>query len=70
MQFQSIGFIEAVAQVLPEGGIGGGLLELELTEPVLMDDLVEVKQRLAHLKAMGRRSRSTTSVPATPRSAT
>ncbi len=53
VQFQSIGFLEAVAQVLPEGGIGGGLLELELTERMLMDDLVEVKQRLAHLKAMG-----------------
>ena len=53
VQFQSIGFLEAVAQVLPEGGIGGGLLELELTERMLMDDLVEVKQRLTHLKAMG-----------------
>ncbi len=53
VQFQSIGFIEAVAQVLPESGIGSGLLELELTERMLMDDMVEVKQRLAHLKAMG-----------------
>jgi diguanylate cyclase (GGDEF)-like protein/PAS domain S-box-containing protein len=53
VQFQSIGFLEAIAQVLPEGGIGGGLLELELTERMLMDDLLDVKPRLAHLKAMG-----------------
>jgi len=53
VQFHSIGFVEAVAQVLPSDGIGAGMLELELTERMLMDDLVEVKQRLAHLKAMG-----------------
>jgi diguanylate cyclase (GGDEF)-like protein/PAS domain S-box-containing protein len=53
VQFHSIGFIDAVAQVLPHDGIGEGLLELELTERMLMDDLGEVKQRLARLKAMG-----------------
>ena len=53
VQFESIGFVDAVAQVLPEGGIGSGLLELELTERMLMDDMAEVRQRLAHLKAMG-----------------
>ncbi|HZT56627.1 MAG TPA: EAL domain-containing protein, partial [Burkholderiaceae bacterium] len=53
VQFHSIGFLEGVAQVLPSDGIGAGLLELELTERMLIDDLVEVKQRLAHLKAMG-----------------
>jgi diguanylate cyclase (GGDEF)-like protein len=53
VQFHSIGFVEAVAQVLPGEGIGSGLLELELTERMLMDDLVAVKQRLVHLKAMG-----------------
>ncbi|HUP07807.1 MAG TPA: EAL domain-containing protein [Caldimonas sp.] len=55
VQFHSIGFIDAVAQVLPSGGIGHGLLELELTERMLMDDLAEVKQRLVRLKAMGLR---------------
>ena len=53
VQFHSIGFLEAVAQVLPPDGIGPGRLELELTERMLMDDLGLVKQRLARLKAMG-----------------
>ena len=53
VQFHSIGFIEAVAQVLPPGGIGAGRLELELTERMLMDDLGHVKDRLARLKEMG-----------------
>ena len=53
VQFHSIGFVEAVAQVLPEGGIAPGRLELELTERMLMDDLGHVKQRLARLKALG-----------------
>jgi diguanylate cyclase (GGDEF)-like protein/PAS domain S-box-containing protein len=53
VQFHSIGFIDAVARVLPPGGVGRGLLELELTERMLMDDLAEVKQRLVRLKAMG-----------------
>jgi EAL domain-containing protein (putative c-di-GMP-specific phosphodiesterase class I) len=53
VQFHSIGFIDAVARVLPPAGVGHGLLELELTERMLMDDLAEVKQRLVRLKAMG-----------------
>ena len=53
VQFHSIGFIEAVAQLLPASGVGRGLLELELTERMLMEDLAEVKTRLGHLKAMG-----------------
>jgi EAL domain-containing protein (putative c-di-GMP-specific phosphodiesterase class I) len=53
VQFHSIGFIEAVAQVLPPGGVKAGQLELELTERMLMDDLGHVKERLARLKDMG-----------------
>jgi diguanylate cyclase (GGDEF)-like protein/PAS domain S-box-containing protein len=53
VQFQSTGFVEAVAAVLSEGGIGEGALEFELTERMLMDDLAQVKQRLARLKALG-----------------
>jgi diguanylate cyclase (GGDEF)-like protein/PAS domain S-box-containing protein len=53
VQFQSAGFVEAVAAVLIEGGLGEGALEFELTERMLMDDLVQVKQRLARLKALG-----------------
>src|SRR4029453_3286190 len=55
VQFPAMGFVEAVAQVLPPGSVTAGLLELELTERMLMDDLAEVKQRLARLKAMGLR---------------
>jgi diguanylate cyclase (GGDEF)-like protein/PAS domain S-box-containing protein len=55
VQFHSIGFIDAVAQVLPQDGVGLGLIELELTERMLMDDLPEVKQRLMRLKALGLR---------------
>ena len=36
-------------------GVAGGLLELELTERMLMDDLPHVKQRLMRLKALGLR---------------
>jgi diguanylate cyclase (GGDEF)-like protein/PAS domain S-box-containing protein len=55
VQFQSIGFVDAVAQALPRDGIGDGLIELELTERMLMDDLPEVKWRLDRLKALGLR---------------
>ncbi|MEO6030970.1 MAG: EAL domain-containing protein [Burkholderiaceae bacterium] len=53
VQFGSIGFVDAIAAVLPPGGVRRGLIELELTERMLMDDLAEVKQRLEHLKALG-----------------
>jgi diguanylate cyclase (GGDEF)-like protein/PAS domain S-box-containing protein len=57
VQFQSVGFVEAVAQVLTDDGESlrhaAGLLELELTERMLMDDLGEVKHRLLRLKALG-----------------
>ena len=55
VQFQSVGFVEAVAQVLAADGAAAapGLIELELTERMLMDDLGEVKHRLNRLKALG-----------------
>ncbi|MFT3666823.1 EAL domain-containing protein [Piscinibacter sp.] len=56
VQFQSVGFVEAVAQVLADDGDArpaARLLELELTERMLMDDIGEVKHRLLRLKAMG-----------------
>ena len=55
VQFQSQGFVESVAQVLPPGQWDQGLLEIELTERMLMDDLPQVKQRLTRLKALGLR---------------
>ena len=51
VQFQSAGFVEGVAALLPPGA--GALIELELTERMLMDDLPAVKARLAQLKALG-----------------
>ena len=53
VQFQSAGFVEAVAALLPPGV--GELIELELTERMLMDDLPAVKARLTELKALGLR---------------
>jgi EAL domain-containing protein (putative c-di-GMP-specific phosphodiesterase class I) len=53
VQFQSAGFVETVAALLPPGV--GELIELELTERMLMDDLPAVKARLEQLKALGLR---------------
>ncbi|CAG1018824.1 putative signaling protein [Burkholderiaceae bacterium] len=53
MQFQAAGFNESVAQVLREEGVDGSLIELELTERMLMDDLPEVSAKLTRLAALG-----------------
>jgi len=53
LQFQATDFVETVADVLREVGLPGHLLELELTERMLMDDLPYVKATLARLKALG-----------------
>jgi EAL domain-containing protein (putative c-di-GMP-specific phosphodiesterase class I) len=53
MQFQAIGFVETVAEVLRESCLPGHRLELELTERMLMADLVQVRETLAQLKALG-----------------
>jgi diguanylate cyclase (GGDEF)-like protein/PAS domain S-box-containing protein len=53
VEFHAAGFVESVAEVLREEGVAGDLLELELTERMLMDDVAEVKQQLARLKALG-----------------
>jgi diguanylate cyclase (GGDEF)-like protein/PAS domain S-box-containing protein len=53
MQFQSAGFTDSVAQVLLEEGVDGHLIELELTERMLMDDLPEVSAKLSRLAALG-----------------
>lgn len=55
VQFQSAGFIDSVAQVLREEGAEGRLIELELTERMLMDDLGEVSAKLQKLSALGLR---------------
>jgi diguanylate cyclase (GGDEF)-like protein/PAS domain S-box-containing protein len=53
MQFQSSSFVETVQQVLRDTGLAGERLELELTERMLMSDLVQVKGTLLQLKALG-----------------
>jgi EAL domain-containing protein (putative c-di-GMP-specific phosphodiesterase class I) len=53
MQFQASGFVESVAQVLREEGVEGRLIELELTERMLMEDLPEVSAKLDRLAALG-----------------
>jgi len=55
VQFQTSGFTALVEQMLKEEGVDGSLLELELTERMLMDDLPEVRRKLSELKALGMR---------------
>jgi diguanylate cyclase (GGDEF)-like protein/PAS domain S-box-containing protein len=55
MQFQASGFAALIQQMLMEEGVQGDLLELELTERMLMDDLPEVKRKLTELKTLGMR---------------
>ncbi len=53
LQFQQAGFIERVAEVLHEHGLPGELLELELTESILIHEADEALARLSQLKMQG-----------------
>ncbi len=53
LQFQSPGFVESIERALLEAGATGGMLELELTERMLMDDVGSVRAALQRLKALG-----------------
>jgi diguanylate cyclase (GGDEF)-like protein len=53
MQFQSSDFIPSLVDILREEGVDGRLIELELTERMLMDDLPEVMAKLKELAALG-----------------
>ncbi len=53
LQFQAVGFVETVERALAEAGASGPMLELELTERMLMDDLATVQLALHRLKAAG-----------------
>ncbi|RZU02741.1 putative bifunctional diguanylate cyclase/phosphodiesterase [Rivibacter subsaxonicus] len=53
LQFQQHGFVDGLAHLLEELQVPGDALELELTERMLMDDLVEVKRKLQALQALG-----------------
>jgi diguanylate cyclase (GGDEF)-like protein/PAS domain S-box-containing protein len=52
-QFQGADFVDSVADALESSGLPCHLLELELTERMLVDDLPDVGGKLAELKALG-----------------
>lgn len=53
LQFQQADFVERVARTLQNGGLTPQLLELELTESILVRDADEALARLHALKALG-----------------
>ncbi|MCY7316570.1 MAG: EAL domain-containing protein [Rubrivivax sp.] len=53
LQFQAPGFVDSIERALQEAGASGTMLELELTERMLMDNLDEVRAVLARLRALG-----------------
>ncbi|MDH4062541.1 MAG: EAL domain-containing protein, partial [Aquincola sp.] len=53
LQFRDAAFADGVAAVLAEAGIPGSMLEVEITERMLMDDLEAVRGTLQRLKELG-----------------
>ena len=53
VQFHRAGFVDRVAQALGEAGLPPGLLELELTESILIQDAQEALLRLQALSELG-----------------
>ena len=53
LQFQQVGFVDRVAEVLRENNLPGHLLELELTESILVVDADEALARLSLLSRLG-----------------
>ncbi|MGP9765328.1 EAL domain-containing protein [Halomonas sp. AOP13-D3-9] len=53
MQFQRPGFLASIEQVLTSSDLTSSLLELELTESVLMDSAEQAIQALKSLRALG-----------------
>ena len=53
LQFQAQGFVAGVERALADAGATGCMLELELTERMLMDDLDAVRGVLMRLRALG-----------------
>ena len=53
LQFQARGFVETVERAIAEAGAEGRMLELELTERMLMEDVASVRASLERLKAIG-----------------
>jgi diguanylate cyclase (GGDEF)-like protein/PAS domain S-box-containing protein len=53
LQFQAPDFVATITQALTLAGASGSMLELELTERMLMDDLQAVRAALLELRAQG-----------------
>jgi EAL domain-containing protein (putative c-di-GMP-specific phosphodiesterase class I) len=53
IQFHTAGFVEIVGRALAEAHADGRILELELTERMLMDDVPAVRRLLEPLREMG-----------------
>ena len=53
LQFQAPGFVGSIEAALAEAGATGAMLELELTERMLMDNLATVQSVLTSLRALG-----------------
>jgi EAL domain-containing protein (putative c-di-GMP-specific phosphodiesterase class I) len=53
LQFQAPRFVETIEQALADSGATGSMLELELTERMLMEDVTTVRAALMRLKAIG-----------------
>ena len=53
LQFQQPGFVDGVAEVLREAGLAPQLLELELTESILIQDAKDAMLRLKALAQLG-----------------
>ena len=53
LQFQAPNFVATIEQALTLAGASGSMLELELTERMLMDDLQAVQAALLELRALG-----------------
>ena len=53
LQFQGAGFVPMVERVLAASGVSARLVELELTESLLIDKPEQARARIAALKALG-----------------
>ena len=53
LQFQQVDFVDGVAEVIASSGLPAELLELELTESILIQDAPEALRRLEALAALG-----------------
>ncbi len=53
LQFQQAGFVDHVADLLDASGLAPAMLELELTESVLLGDIAEIIDQLERLAALG-----------------